>query len=238
MGKMKKILISISLVMITTLLSNAYANFDSSRSYSPNEIELMTRSCDRGYLDDCNIIGFIFLLKNKDSSKSIEPFTKACDGGLVSSCAGLAMLYGDGIHIKRDTQKAKQLFTKACNSGHMGGCFLLGKLYSHLQEESKAIKPLVKACDDGVFTDACDLLGNIYYFKGELQDYSKALRFSNKACDDGVMISCARLGFIYGAGKGVEADEPRGTRLLKKACNGGHEPTCKIVEKIEKRMKP
>ena len=231
---MKKILISISLVMITTLLSNAYANFDSSRSYSPNEIELMTRSCDRGYLDDCNIIGFIFLQKNKDSSKSIEPFTKACDGGIVSSCAGLAMLYADGIHIKKDTQKAKQLLTKACNSGHMGGCFFLGKLYSHSQEESKAINPLVKACGDGVFTEACDFLGSIYYSKGELQDYSKALRFSNKACDAGIMKSCGRLGFIYGSGKGVEADEPRAIRLLKKACNGGHEPTCKLIEEMEK----
>ena len=127
---MKKTLISIGLIMMTALFSNTYANFDASRNYSSNEIKLMTRSCERGYLKDCNTIGFIYSIysKDKDLSKAIEPYTKACNGGIMDSCMYLGGLYGFGVEgVQQDISKADRLMRKACNGGVKYACETLEK---------------------------------------------------------------------------------------------------------------
>jgi len=161
---MKKTLISIGLIMIVTAFSNVHANFDSSKNYSPNEIELMTRSCDRGYLDDCNTIGFIYFNKDKDLSKAIDSFTRVCNGGHMSGC----YLLGRSLANNKEMIKAIESLTKACNGGIMESCMWLGAIYGFgegvQQDISKADKLMRKACNGGV-KHACETLEKRPYDK-------------------------------------------------------------------------
>ncbi len=161
---MKKTLISIGLIMMTALFSNTYANFDASRNYSSNEIKLMTRSCERGYLDDCNTIGLIYFNKDKDLSKAIDSFTRVCNGGHMSGCYLLGKLLVDN----KKMIKAIEPFTKACNGDIMEGCMYLGSLYGFgegvQQDISKADRLMRKACNGGV-KYACETLEKRLYDK-------------------------------------------------------------------------
>jgi len=123
---MKRTLISIGLIMIVTVFSNVNAKIFEERQYLSSEVELMTRSCNRGYFDDCGFLGKM-LLSNKEMKKAIESLTTACNGGFMEGCMVLGAIYGFGAGVQQDISKAGGLMRKACNGGMKYACETLEK---------------------------------------------------------------------------------------------------------------
>ena len=158
-------IISIGLMMVV-LFSNTYADTQEKQQISAKQVkylELLTRSCYRGFAEDCWRVGDLYahgVGVEYNPSKAIELSAKACDGQVLQGCSDLAFVHGK----EGNFDKALGPATKACNGGNMQGCSSLGLLYligkGVQRDDLRAITLLKKACNGGN-KHACEIVEEI-----------------------------------------------------------------------------
>ncbi len=229
--KMKKIWLVILLFTGMALGSDARQD---------NFIKAVELACERGDMDKCDRVAFIYDL-NGEFKKSENIYIKACDGGSTWGCYGLGKLYKYGNGVEKDHLRAKRLFTKACDGGYALGCLVLGREYENYENNEGVMQNHFKAVE--FYTRACDIeddlgcydLGRMYEDgKGVKQDYLKSIELYTKSCDGGDAEGCLKLGAIYEDGKGVMRNILKAKEFYGKACDRKNANGCKNYARLNK----
>ncbi len=101
-------------------------------------------------------------------------------------------------------------------------CEFTGWLYSQVQNYTKSLPYLKKACDNN-HKEGCDKLGFSYQ---RLNDYKKAKKYYKMACDKGSMSGCYNLAMLYYDGLGVRHSYEMANILFKKVCENNEGIGC------------
>ena len=173
------------------------------------------------------------LIDARKYDEALSFFNDACDRNNAQGCAGLGVLYFNGLGVTKDTARAATLARKACDAGYSGGCRNLGTYYlwgaGVDKDPAQAAALFRTACNAGD-AHGCGWLGLLFINgTGVAQDRAQGLALSRKACDGGDMQGCADVGISYANGYCVEKDYAEAISFSRKACNGGFLPGCADV---------
>ena len=101
-------------------------------------------------------------------------------------------------------------------------CEFVGWLYIQVQNYTKSLPYLKKACDNN-HKEGCDKLGFSYQ---RLNSYKKAKKYYKIACEKGSMSGCYNLAMLYYDGLGVRHSYEMANMLFKKICDRGEGIGC------------
>lgn len=147
---------------VESICLRAAKNYDDRSEFMQKYLEIRSKKCDEGEVEECAELGKTYLSGvldgnwlggisvDKNPTKAREFFQKACDAGNQNACPRLGELYAEEAkNIGKD--KGKELYQKACDLGSANGCYELAVSYNIgrgvSQDINKAKELYKKACD-------------------------------------------------------------------------------------------
>ena len=231
---MKKILISVCLVMIASIALNIYFYQNSKTEKEKVENTRIVNSNPRVKTDTKNSRKLCFnaltekelvqivksarelKAKSVDSyEKFLKPFKKRAaitlkeaEKGNVIAQFNMAFFYAKGIGVEKDEKQAVYWYQKAATLGHCSSQYHLSNYYWNgigaPKDGKQAIIWCQKAAKQGHNTAQYNL-GNCYHYGiGVEKDAKQAVHWYKKAAEQGNANAQTDLGYCYHYGIGVE----------------------------------
>lgn len=157
------------------------------------------------------IISLLYIIYAKETK---EKLTESEYKSAVVECANTHLEYCEKL-LKQGVPDIK-----TCNV--RTECEFVGWLYSQVQNYTRSLPYLKKACDNN-HKDGCDKLGFSYQ---RLNNYKKAKKYYKVACEKGSMSGCYNFAMLYYDGLGVRHSYEKANLLFEKICDNGEGIGC------------
>jgi TPR repeat protein len=191
--------------------------------------------CDGGDQKTCVKLGEQLRKKPKATRAELERatllFQTACDRKHADGCAGLGVMYQEGLFVTADVAHAVELYRAACEAHSGRGCSRLGALYARgagvPRDPERALAYSQQGCDadDGL---GCANLGLMKeHADGVPRDTKAARELYSKACGLEEGSGCRLLGALYAEGGAGDEPNPKlAVMFSERACRLGDASGC------------
>jgi hypothetical protein len=210
------------------------------------EAKMLEHSCLLGAEYVCRNLGETLATDDKQLRAARARFDAAC---ARDRCAGLAVLYEQGLGVAKDLSKAADYHMRGCKR-RVRSCLEAAQLYEYTKEDAKlfpAVERLCKADPDSRYAQGCRWLAELIRGgRGTKKDPAKAFALFEKECGpdgDGLLTACMPLGEMLVAGEGTAVDVARARRLYERHCRSNNldavgRVECEHLAKVLAELKP